>query len=80
MPMLSAISAISGSYPDITANSEKHSFEKKLLILIGIFSHMASRSYRICFVAAHSQWTTTASWADALHLRQSRLVNNPGLI
>lgn len=41
-----------------------------------MFSLAASRSNRICFVTAHSQWTTTASWPDALHLRQPRLVNN----
>jgi len=74
----SAITAISGSYPDIAANPDKNFFEKNLFILIGIFSLLASRSHRICFVAAHLQWTTTASWADALHLRQPRLVNNPG--
>jgi len=78
--MLSAITAISGSYPDIARNPDKHFFENKFFILFGIFSPVASRSYHICFVAAHSQWKTTASWADVLHLRQPRLVNNPGLV
>jgi len=78
MPIHSEITAISRSYPDIAVNSDKYFFEKKLYILIGIFHLMASRSHRICFVAAHSQWTTTASWDDALHVRQPRLVNNPG--
>jgi hypothetical protein len=77
MPIHSEITAISRSYPDLAVNSDKYFFEKKLFILVGIFYRMASRSHRICFVAAHSQWTTTASWADALHLRQPRLVNNP---
>ncbi len=76
--MLFIISAISGSYPDIAVNPYKFFFKKKSFIFIGIFSLMVSRSHRICFVAAHSQWTTTASWANALHLRQPRLVNNPG--
>jgi len=67
MPILSAITAISENYPDIAVYSNKYFFEKKLFILIGIFSLVASRSYRICFVAAHSQWTTTASWSGALH-------------
>jgi hypothetical protein len=78
MPILSAITAIPKRYPDIAVDLDKHLFEKKLSILIGIFSLVASRSHHICFVAAHSQWRTTASWADALHLRQCRLVNNPG--
>ncbi len=80
MPILSAITAISKRYLDSAVDSDKHLFEKKLSILIGIFSLVASRSHRICFVAAHSRWRTTASWADALHLRQRRLVNNPGII
>jgi hypothetical protein len=47
MPMHSAITAISGIYPDIAVNSDKDSFEKMLFILIGIFYLMASRSHRI---------------------------------
>ncbi len=43
MPILSAITAISKRYPDIAVDSDKHSFEKKLSILIGIFSLVASR-------------------------------------
>ena len=43
MPILSAITAISRRYPDIAVDSDKHSFEKKLSILIGIFSLVASR-------------------------------------
>jgi hypothetical protein len=102
MPIQSEITAISRSYPDIAVISDKYFFEKKLFILIGIFYLMASRSHRICFVAAHSQWTTTAGvrlyphdekrdsvlpsnissrqslTPSALHLRQPRLVNNPG--
>jgi hypothetical protein len=61
MPILSAITAISKRYPDIAIDPDKHLFEKKLSILISIFSLVASRSHRICFVAAHSQWRTTAS-------------------
>jgi hypothetical protein len=38
MPILSAITAISKRYPDIALDPDKHSFEKKLSILIGIFS------------------------------------------
>ncbi len=76
--MLSTKTATSRNYPDIALNPDKYFIEQKLTILIGIFYLRASRSYRICFVTAHSQWTTTASWADALHLRQTRLVNNPG--
>jgi len=79
MPILFIISAISGSYPDIARNPDKCFFKKGLFIFIGIFSLTASRSHRICFVASHSQWTATASWADALHLLQPRLVNYPGL-
>jgi len=30
------------------------------------------------FVAAHSRYTNTASWATALPLQQSRLMNTPG--
>jgi hypothetical protein len=67
MLILSAITAISKRYPDIAVDPDKHLFEKKLSILIGIFSLVASRSHHICFVAAHSRWRTTASWADALH-------------
>ena len=78
MPILSAITAIPKRYPDIAVDPDKHLFERKLSILIGIFSLVASRSHRICFVAALSRWRTTASWPDALHLRQHRLVNNPG--
>jgi len=37
MPMLSAITVISKRYPDIAVDPDKHSFEKKLSILIGIF-------------------------------------------
>ncbi len=37
MPILSAITAISGIYPDIAVNPDKYSLEKNLLILIGIF-------------------------------------------
>ncbi len=67
MPVLSAITAISKRYPDIAVDPDKHLSEKKLSILIGIYSLVASRSHHICFVAAHSQWRTTASGADALH-------------
>ena len=46
---------------------------------VGIFYRKGvNRSYYICFVTVHSRWTTTASWADASHLQQPRLVNNPG--
>jgi hypothetical protein len=55
MPIHSAITAISGSYPDIAVNSDKYSFQKKLFIFIGIFYLMASQSHRIGFVAAHSR-------------------------
>ncbi len=63
MPILSTITAISGCYPDITVNSDKYFFEKTLFTLIGIFTLRASRFRRICCVASHSQWKTTASWA-----------------
>jgi len=36
MPIYSAITTISGIYPDIAVNSDEYSFEKKLFILIGI--------------------------------------------
>jgi len=55
MPLLSVITAISEKYPDIAVNPDKHLFEKKLSILIGIFSLVASRSHCIGFVAAHSR-------------------------
>jgi hypothetical protein len=55
MPILSAITAISKRYPDIAVDPDKHLFEMKLSILIGIFSLVASRSHRICFVAALSR-------------------------
>jgi len=61
MPMLSTITAISRNHPDIAQGPDKYFLEKKLFILIGIFSLTASRSHRFCFVAAHSQWKTTAS-------------------
>ena len=80
MPILTTITAISGSYPEIAVNFNKNFFGKNSFISIGIFSLTASRSHRICFVATHSQWRTTASWADVLHMQQSRLVNNPGLL
>ena len=35
--MLSAITAISGSYPDIAVKPYKYFFENKFFILIGIF-------------------------------------------
>ena len=37
MPMLNAVTAISRNYSDIARNPNKFFFEKKLLILIGIF-------------------------------------------
>ena len=40
------------------------------------FTLWASGSHIIYFVAAHSEWTTTPSWAVALYLIQSPLVNN----
>jgi len=43
-----------------------------------VFTLRASRSHYIGFVAAHSQYTYTTSWATALTLQQSQLVNNPG--
>jgi len=55
MPILFIITAISGSYPDIARNPDKLFFRKKLFILIGIFSLVASQSHHIGFVVAHSQ-------------------------
>lgn len=49
-------------------------------IHIGIFYLKVSRSQPIDFVTAGSQWTTTASPADALSLDQSQLMNNPGYL
>jgi len=37
MPILSAITAISGKYPDIAVYSNKYFFERKLFLFIGIF-------------------------------------------
>jgi len=37
MPMFSANTAISGSYPDIARNHDKFFFKKKFFIFIGIF-------------------------------------------
>jgi len=48
--------------------------------MLSFLTQGASRSYHICFVTTHSRWTTTASWADASHLQQPQLVNNPGYI
>jgi hypothetical protein len=60
MPILTAIKAISGSYPDIALNPYKYFFEKKVFSLSAFFTLWASRSCRIYFVTAHSQWMTTA--------------------
>jgi len=38
MPILSAITSISGSHPDIDVNPDKCFFKKMLFILIGIFT------------------------------------------
>jgi len=38
MPIHSAITAISGTYPDIARNPDKYFLEKKLFIFIGIFT------------------------------------------
>jgi len=43
MPMLSAITAISKRYPDFAVDPDKHLFEKKLSILIGIISLVGIR-------------------------------------
>jgi len=59
MPILSATTAISKRYPDIAADPDKHLFEKKLSILIGIFSLVASRSDDLCYykiVIASKAW------------------------
>ncbi len=59
MPTLSAITAISKRYPDIAVDSDKHLFEKKLSILTGIFSLVASRSDDLCYykiVIASKAW------------------------
>ncbi len=53
-------------------------FKKNQLYSSAFFPLRASRSHYISFVAAHSQYTDTASWATALPLQQSWLVNNPG--
>ena len=54
-------------------------FIGQIIYNVGIFFPKgANRSYHICFVTIHSRWTTTASWTDASHLKQPRLVNNPG--
>lgn len=37
MPILSAITTISKRYHDIAVDPDKHLFEKKLSVLIGIF-------------------------------------------
>jgi hypothetical protein len=37
MPLIFIITAISGSYPDITVNPDKFFFKKKFFIFIGIF-------------------------------------------
>jgi len=42
MPILSIITAISGNHPDIAQNPDKYFLEKKLFILISIFSLTAS--------------------------------------
>jgi hypothetical protein len=56
----------------------KNKFLSSSNLCIGIFTQRASRSHHIGFVGAHSQYTNTASWATALPLQQSQLVNNPG--
>jgi len=94
MPILSAITAISGNYPDIAVYSNKYFFEKKLFILIGIFSLVASRSYDLCYdnivitsdrrergdliVFRQEHEIATSLRSSQRRLRQPRLVNNPG--
>ena len=67
------ITVISGSYPNISVKPDKYSLEKSLFILIGIFYLTASRTHRICCVAAHSRWKTMSSRAkrgDLIMYRQ----------
>jgi len=63
MPILFIITAISGNYPDIARNPNKYFFLQKAFYIKAHFFLAASRSRRICFVAAHSQWMTTSSRA-----------------
>jgi hypothetical protein len=56
MPIPFAITAISGSYPDIAANYH----EKTYLILISIFTLRANQSHHNDFVAARVGWV--GSW------------------
>jgi hypothetical protein len=74
MPMLFFLR----QYQEVILTLLKKLFKKNLFIFIGIFTLRASRSHFIGFVVAHSQYTNTASWATALPLQQSQLVNNPG--
>ena len=74
-------SMIWACYNDIVQVSDYHFLFWTLFHFISTFFTLrASRSHRIYCVAAHSRWTTTASRANALYLRQPRPVNNPGLL
>ena len=81
MPIFTIFTAISGSYPDITANNNK-TFSK--VPFFRVYINLNVRVGWIGFVVAHSRYTNTASWATALHPvilgrgGGSRLVNNPG--
>jgi hypothetical protein len=71
MPLHFFITTKSKIYPDFDANSEVHFFKKEYFKFIGIFSLQASRHCWVGrvggFVAVHSQYTNTASWAFSLH-------------
>jgi hypothetical protein len=51
MPLLSAITSISGSFPDIAVNPNKYSFGNKLFTSIGIFSRIINVNYDVKRVA-----------------------------
>jgi hypothetical protein len=65
-------SAISGSFSNIAERTFQEEF-----FLSAFFTHRASQSHSIGFVAAHSRYINTASWATPSPLQQSWHVNNP---
>ncbi len=75
--MLSAITAISKRYPDFAVDPDKHLFEKKLSILIGIFSLVASRSHDLYYdkiVIASEAWRSQDDSPKAWDCRVASLL------
>jgi hypothetical protein len=63
---------------DPIISSQQTEFQAFPFYAASFFPLRASQSHRIGFIAAHSQYSNTASWATSLPLQQSWPVNNPG--